>query len=197
MGIEELEKVKLEKKPSRQGAQRGRPKGGHNRPDSKKVGRKPGRSKLPQMSSAEMVDAKYRVLDIMQRGMAKTIADAARIAGFEPHLVYKWAFDDKDFLQMMKLTREIVADDLESKLQRHGNFIPLMFLLKAYRPMFRDNYKIDIGTDKMEELLSELREAGSRKVPKIEVTKVEENETTTVIPFVGEVCPSEEIKETI
>jgi len=134
----------------------GRPKGSKNREGTKKVGRKPRQPLMAKATPEEVLFYKSQILDVLARGEYMTLADAARKFGIEPIRVHWWARDDKDFQEMVKLAREVAADDLERELAQHANFIPKMMILKGYRPMFRDNFKGIVISDKLENLLVEL-----------------------------------------
>ena len=131
-------------------------------------------TKLPHMSTEEIMDTKHKILELLSSGDATTISEAARSINVEPHKVYTWGRSDPDFREAVTAAREVVADDIEKRLQNHPNFIPLMFLLKAYRPEFRENYRYG-GTDsKLEEILGELsRKAQEEPLPTPEPEKVE------------------------
>jgi len=140
-----------------------RPKGSPNRlkpgdPNYKKPGRKSGATSLPQHTDEQVLDYKYQILKLMSEGKAKTLSEACRLIGVDPVRVYAWGNTDRDFQQMVRLTREVIADDIEASFTTHANFIPQMMLLKSYRPMFRDTYKFDIRNERLEKLLGELRE---------------------------------------
>jgi len=176
------EKEVQEVKPVRS---KGRPKGGHNRPGTKKTGRKLGRSSIAQMPAEAVLDYKYKILDVINRGLARTISEAARKVGVTPVQAYNWADNDIEFKEAIRQVREVIADELEEKLRNHANFIPLMFILKGYRPMFRDNYKIDIGSSKLEELLGELKNLSEREISIEQPSQVVDVEVVE-IPMVTE-----------
>jgi hypothetical protein len=94
------------------------------------------------------------------------LASAARKLGLAAARVHQWAQNDKDFHELVKLAREVVADKLEEEFMEHGHFIPKMMLLKAYRPMFRENYKIDFEDSRMKEMLENLRQLGQKNAQK-------------------------------
>jgi len=135
-------------------------------PGYKAPGRKAGSTRLPQFTDAEILDYKVEVLQLLATGEVHTISDAARKLGIDPTRVHAWAYNDKDFQEMLRLSHEVVADNIETRLQESKHFIPLIFLLKGYRPMFRDSYKFDVSNEALEKLLGELREL---KEPKVEV----------------------------
>ena len=141
----------------------GRPKGSPNRPGSQKPGRKTGQHRMPTMTDDEILDSKYKIIELLLEGKAVTISDAARQLELSPAQVYSWGKTDPDFTAAIKSVREVVADDLEVKLRTHNNFIPQMFALKAYRPEFRDNARIDYVDSKLGEILNELKQAGQKK----------------------------------
>lgn len=74
---------------------------------------------------------------------------------------------------MLRLSREVVADAIEKEFRTHKNFIPKMMLLKGYRHMFRDNYRLDVTNEALEKLLGDLREL---KEPKAEILTPSEDD---------------------
>lgn len=156
----------------------GRPKGSSPKlkpgdPNYKAPGRKSGVTKLPQYTMAQILEHKVEVLRLLCSGEAETISDAARTLGVDPARVHQWGQNDKDFQEMLRLSREVVADKIEKEFRTHKNFIPKMMLLKGYRQMFRDNYRLDVTNEALEKLLVELREL---KEPKVEVITLPEDD---------------------
>jgi len=156
----------------------GRPPGSKNRlmpgdvgydPTKNKPGRKARGSFMPRLSDESILKYKTQILELLSSEEVTTVSEAARILKLNPAKVHNWASNDKDFQEMIKLTREVIADDIEKRLRDSKHFIPQMFLLKAYRPMFRENYKLDLGSSKMEELLMELKKLGQKKESPSEV----------------------------
>lgn len=105
-----------------------------------------------------MLNYKVDILRLMTSGEAETLSDAARKLGLEPARIHNWTREDKDFQELVHMTHEVVADDLEKQFRHHPNFIPQMMLLKGYRPMFRDNYKVIQTNENLEKLLAKLTE---------------------------------------
>lgn len=94
----------------------------------------------------------------MVSGRTSTLSKAAEIAGYRSAQAYHWSQDDPDFKVALELADEILADSIEQKLIDSPNFIPQMFLLKAIRPKYRDNYRTFETNSKLEELLTRLRD---------------------------------------
>lgn len=139
----------------------GRPKGAKDRPGAKNRGR-PKRVDLKKhliLSSEEVLKAKAGILELLSNGECMSISAAAKRLGLNPTKVVHWAFYDEDFAELIRLSKEVVADQLEDELAHHVNFIPKMMILKGLRPMYRDSYKFDVSNEKVEELLKELRKA--------------------------------------
>ncbi len=158
----------------------GRPAGSKNRQGAQKPGRKTGQVRLKslQMTDGEIMDAKYAILKALSAGQARTISEAARLINIDPVKVYFWGESDPDFRDAVKSIRQVIADELEDKLNESKNFIPWMFLLKAYRPEYKDKYVFDTNSGNMEKLLNEIREAGKKKeepLPAKEVYITEES----------------------
>jgi len=160
--------------------QRGRPPGAKNKlqpgdpnydPEKNKPGRKQGKHRIFQFTDQEIVETKYKVLNLLATGVCTTIADACRAISVDPVRLYSWALTDPDFKEAVKAVRQVIADDIEKDLRTHANFIPKMFILKAYRPEFKENAKITVDDSKLSEILAELREAGAKQE---ETTKVKE-----------------------
>ncbi len=128
----------------------------------------------------EIVDLKAKIINILVEGQAKTIKDAALIAGVNPVVAWSWAQHDKTFKQCLDAVHQVVADGLESQLREEKNFIPLMFLLKGYRPEFRENAKIEIKSEGVEKLLAELAEIARRVNTQAKVSPALPEGTTTV-----------------
>lgn len=110
---------------------------------------------------------KAKILDLLSSGQCDNLTDAANLVELPPILVHSWATYDKDFGAFVRLAREVVADQLEHKLTKHENFIPNMMILKGIRPMYRDNFKVDLDSSKLEELLAEIKKAGDTPVPPV------------------------------
>ena len=139
-----------------------RPKGSKNKiqkgePGYKKPGRKVGAIAVPRLPDDQILALKAKILDLMARGKATTITDAAEQVGIEATRVYAWSSHDPDFKDMLALSREVVADKLEKELAEHANFIPKMMILKGLRPMYRDSYKTPMDDNKLRELLEALK----------------------------------------
>ncbi len=146
----------------------GRPKGTKDRPGLKRIRRSSlmkAEFKRP-LSPDDIIAYKIKVLEFLTDGQARTLSSAATMAGLPASRVHHWAREDKDFEEAINLAREIVADKIEDYLIDNKNPIVQIFLLKGYRPMFRENFKIDIRNPKLEELLLELKAIGASSVTK-------------------------------
>lgn len=139
----------------------GRPKGTKNAPGTKTPGRKP--QKLQTIPYEEILEGKVKLLKVLSSGEAVTIANAARLCGIKPTQAWSWSKEDKEFHELIEMSRQVAADDIEEDFRTHANFIPKMMLLKGYRPIFRDNYKFEFTTDKLEKLLAELKQLTEEK----------------------------------
>ncbi len=142
----------------------GRPQGSLNKPGGKKPGRKTGQTRYFQrISDAQRLVHKKEILEELLEGRAFTLTQAAKNVGVDPIAAWSWSENDKDFGSAIRSAREVRADGLEDTLAISKNIIAQIFLLKGYRPMFRDSYKVEHSSPKLEEWLKELKEA--RKEP--------------------------------
>ena len=145
-----------------------RPKGSKNLPGYKTPGRKRGIINAPPPE--EIIDFKVKILALMQSGQAKTVKSAAEALGLNPSRVHGWLKKDKDFAELARLCDEVVADEIEEHFLAEKHDIPLLMLLKGKRPMYRDNFKIDIRNEALEKLLKDL------KAIREKVTEIKEEE---------------------
>ncbi len=117
----------------------------------------------------EIFFAKQNIMDMLMKGEASSIADAARKMNIHPARAHDWCRCDKDFQALLRECKEVFADDLEVELRHHPNFIPKMMILKGYRPEFRDNARLDVKSDGLEKLIKELKEINEKQAaPKME-----------------------------
>ena len=167
----------------------GRPKGSLNKPGSKKPGRAPGTWKLKAIyTAAQIVSFKAKILDLLDEEICSTLTAAARHIGVSPTRVYQWNDNDPEWYAQVKMARQVQADSLLKELEaveigHNSKGDPIMvnmayvtariFKLKAIRHEYRDNYKIELGTDKTAELLSELKKIGESALDR---DKQEKNE---------------------
>lgn len=107
---------------------------------------------------------KLKIINLLMTGKAYNITDACEQAGILPQLAFGWAKRDETFAAIIQNVHEVVADELEKELREYDHFIPKMFLLKAYRPEFRDNHKVNVTSETLELLLKELKEANQRAI---------------------------------
>jgi len=127
---------------------------------------------LPKLPPEQVLRIKVKILEQMVADAPTTLTSAARKLGIDPIKAHNWVQTDRGFGELVKMTREVVADQIEEEFWKHANFIPKMMVLKAYRPEFRDNYKVDLNNERLEELLKELREAKhepAQDTPAVEV----------------------------
>ena len=149
----------------------GRPVGAKSKPGALKTGRKPGQSsvatRLSRMTDAEYLDAKVDLLKLMigeLTGEPMTLSAAARTLKLNPVNVHRWGQTDPDFQEAVRLTRKVVAEDIEAEFRKHPNFIPKMMLLKGYEPMFRDTFKMERTNENLEKMIAELKRLGQKPV---------------------------------
>uniref|UniRef100_A0A6H1ZGS5 Uncharacterized protein n=1 Tax=viral metagenome TaxID=1070528 RepID=A0A6H1ZGS5_9ZZZZ len=138
----------------------GRPKGAKDlRP------RITAKRKLVKSTPDQILGYKLRILEMLEKGEAYTLTACAEKLGVPALRVYHWSCDDKEFQEMVHLAQEVQADKLEQEFidLPERFFIPKMMLLKAWRPMYRDNYKVDITNTKLEQMLEELKQIGQKQ----------------------------------
>jgi len=115
------------------------------------------RRRLDNYLPDEILTYKLKILEMLEKGQARTLTQCAEILEIPAVRVHGWSTNDKDFQEMIRLVREIIADKIEAEFSVHANFIPKMMLLKAYRPMFKDNFHLDVTNTRLEEMLNELK----------------------------------------
>lgn len=137
----------------------GRPKGSKSRFPAKSVKRHDGVKVVYDkgIPSALADDLKVRMLELLTEGEAETLTEAAEMIGLDPARAYRWVGSDADFRELLSNVKQVTADRIEKEFRHHGNFIPKMMLLKAYRPEFRDNARLDLNTQGVKRLLEDLR----------------------------------------
>ncbi|XUX01219.1 MAG: helix-turn-helix domain-containing protein [Dehalogenimonas sp.] len=99
---------------------------------------------------------KLKILDLLHSGAAINLTEAARQLGVNPQRAQDWKKSDEEFAQAVTDSQQILADNLESRLSKIENFIPMMFLLKKIRPEYRDNYRQTQIDPKFMEFLTKL-----------------------------------------
>jgi len=144
----------------------------------RKPGRKPGqlsiKTRMPQMLDAEILDAKVDILRLLTDGEVKvdgkllpilTLTDAARALGLKPANVHNWANNDKDFQELVKNAKKVVADDIihEFITNKPHYYIPKMMIVKGTYPELRDNFRVEHSSEKLEAMLDELKRLGHTK----------------------------------
>lgn len=142
---------------------------------------------------------KEDILRLIGLGEAKTLSDAARQLGVNPTQPHSWAEADPEFAQLYRQARQVIADQIEKELIESENIIAKIFLLKGYRPEFRDNYKtIEIHDTRTRQLLEDLRrlmalpdaaETTAKEKPLELQAPAEENPFSAVISKVNENVP--------
>lgn len=149
------------------------------RPAPKKKG---GRPRKPlsiaygkTLTPDEILTCKIRILELLEQGKARTVTEACEVLQIPAIRAHGWARTDKEFAESVQLAREIVADQVEANLIGNRNVIAQIFLLKGYRPKFRDNYKAELDNPNLLKLLEELKAIGQRQLaaPKITAVTVE------------------------
>lgn len=143
-----------------------RPKGSKNRPGSRKPGPRPGNITEFKAQSDQYRPLKTAALDLIESEEASNLTQAAKILNVQPTLLYKLEAGDPYWAEQVKIAKNIVADKLEDKIDNFNNVVGWIFRLKMLRPEYRDSYKFDVNSTKLEQLLKELREIGQTDAPK-------------------------------
>lgn len=129
-----------------------------------KIGRPPARHKLPSPMSADAIlTAKVQIIELFIAQKVRTITEAAQLLHLSPQAVWGWVRRDEDFADLLEGARQVAADKIEAEFQDHANFIPKMMLLKGYRPMFRENFKIEHTSKGLEDTLAELKKLSAQQ----------------------------------
>lgn len=88
---------------------------------------------------------KKRFLDALtEQG---TVYHAAQAAGVSRMTAYRWRQDDREFASQWDEAMETAVDAVESALYQKakgGDTVPMIFYLKAHRPIYRDRLNIDL-----------------------------------------------------
>ena len=173
----------------------GRPPGSPNRAGGQKPGRKPGSSQRPHLKDAEIIDAKIKVLALLENGAAKHLTECADILGLSRTQMYFWKQSDTQWAKEIELTDQITADRLEKEIEQaivEGKAISMpyvtarIFRLKALRPeKYKENYKFEVTDANMKQLLTDLRNLGKSE-PKKEAEKPSEAPQKDSLPALSE-----------
>jgi hypothetical protein len=119
---------------------------------------------MPKMTPTQILDAKVEILRLMADGLAKNVTEACKKLNLQPARVHGWAKTDKDFKEMLDAVYEVIADEIETGFLTGKNDIPKMMMLKGIRPQYRDNYKVDLSTEKVEQMLADLKKLGQGEI---------------------------------
>jgi AcrR family transcriptional regulator len=92
-----------------------------------------------------------------------TVSCAAQAAGVSRMTAYRWRDSDREFAALWDEAMEVAIDAVESALYqkaRSGETIPMIFYLKAHRPIYRDRLTINLPQlqNEVEERLARLQE---------------------------------------
>ncbi len=155
-------------------------KGTSPSPGSEPTGPKPGASKLPPTPAELIVAIKEAALDLIDQGKCETLAEVAAALDVSPTLLYTWQSRDPEWGSQIKHARQIIADRIEKILIHSDSPQALMFLLKGYRPEFRDNFRVELRDDKTAALLEELKALGQAQKAASEPEKVSKDEKNSV-----------------
>lgn len=92
-----------------------------------------------------------------------TVSCAAQVAGVSRMTAYRWRQDDREFAALWDDAMETAVDAVESALYqkaRSGDTVPMIFYLKAHRPIYRDRVTINVAEvqNEVEERLAQLQQ---------------------------------------
>jgi len=145
-----------------------RPKGVKNRPGYKKPGPKLNYY-LPTMEASKALEYKREIVRMLGLGEVHTLTEAAEKLCISPNLPHTWAKNDMEFRQLIAVTKQVLGDKIEKELIESENVVAKIFLLKGYKPEFRDNAKVLITDNRVVELLEEIKRAGKPVIPSVTV----------------------------
>jgi len=144
----------------------GRPKGSRNNPGAGKPGPKPALFKAKSVySPGQIAEWKAQVVTMFDEGVIETLTEGARILALRPSVLYGWMTFDHEWTAQIRQAKEAIADRIEKNLLDSTNPNAQMFLLKGYRPQFRDNFKLNVTSEALEKLLEELKSLAGRPEP--------------------------------
>ena len=82
----------------------------------------------------------------------RTLTRAADAVGIHRSTVYDWQAKDESYADAIRQAKEATADAIEYELQRRAltgstawDVTAGIFLLKGYRPQFRDSYNVNVN----------------------------------------------------
>jgi len=115
-----------------------------------------------------------------------SLTAAAHQIGLHRDTVYGWAERLPEFADALRLAKEQHADNLEAELYRRamagtGQMPDTLgiFLLKGYRPMFRERYSVDVsGTVTVQHQLSDM--SAEDRLALLQLAIMEEHPTIDV-----------------
>jgi 20S proteasome alpha/beta subunit len=92
-----------------------------------------------------------------------TVSHAAQAAGVSRMTAYRWRESDREFASQWDEAMETAVDAVENALYQKavsGDTVPMIFYLKAHRPIYRDRVTINIAQvqSEVEERLAQLQQ---------------------------------------
>jgi hypothetical protein len=119
--------------------------------------------KRDRLSTKEILDAKEKIILLLEQGQARTFSEAAELAGVSPARAHAWAIRDEEWGSVVREARKVLADRSAAKLFDNNNVIGHIFLAKANNPgLYRDDAAVPVSSEPVRKLLEELREAAKR-----------------------------------
>ena len=112
------------------------------------------------MSDKRDTQKKRFIETLTQQG---TVSCAAQAAGVSRMTAYRWRETDREFASAWDDAMGTAVDAVESALYqkaRSGDTVPMIFYLKAHRPIYRDRVTINVAQvqNEVEERLAKLKE---------------------------------------
>ena len=125
-------------------------------------------SYVPDTSPQRREMRKKQILELLIRGHAQTLTEAAEKVDLSPLTAHKWQRGDPQWAAALDLAREVMADRLETELSRVKSVqesTAIMFRLKVLRPEYRDSYRAPKSESATTELLEDLKRLTNAQTP--------------------------------
>jgi len=130
----------------------------------------PRNNKITELMSSEQIrNAKHKIIELFDARKVDNLSQAADIMNLSKMRLYSWKYRDPDWAKMLAQAEQLVADELEAKLNFVKN-VPectaIIFRLKKIRPEYRDTWKFGIIDSKVIEHLEKLQELAKQEPKK-------------------------------
>uniref|UniRef100_A0A6M3IPR0 Terminase n=1 Tax=viral metagenome TaxID=1070528 RepID=A0A6M3IPR0_9ZZZZ len=128
-----------------------------------------------RFSSRRTTELKRQCIDLIESEQCDNLSQCGDRLDVPKLVLHRWYMNDKSFSTMVDQAQQIKADRLEEKIDKINNPVAMIFRLKKLRPEYRDNYRIDVTSEKLEDLLEELKRVGDPpKAPRLPVVTITE-----------------------